>query len=218
MFNFSKKDREFFELLWENAKYFNHGAIILDEIIKDPNKAAERKDEILALEASSDNVNEKITAKLNLSFITPIDREDIFSIAGELATGVDMLHDALQKIMMYHAGRATEKSARMTKLLVESTGQLVRAFELMVSIKENQRGMLDAVRLIREFEDKGDNIYREDITSLFDEAEIAAREHGASKAVIHLIKWKDILEDLEQTLDHCKKIAVMIHGVVMKYG
>ena len=100
MFNFSKKDREFFELLWENAKYFNHGAIILDEIIKDPNKAAERKDEILALEASSDNVNEKITAKLNLSFITPIDREDIFSIAGELATGVDMLHDALQKIMM----------------------------------------------------------------------------------------------------------------------
>lgn len=218
MFNFSRKDKEFFELFWENAKYFNLGAIILDEIIKDPNKAAERRDEILALEASSDNVNEKIVAKLNLSFITPIDREDIFSIAGELATGVDMLHDALQRILMYHAGRATEKSARMTKLLVESTAQLVRAFELMVSIKENQRGMLDAVRLIREFEDKGDNIFREDITSLFDEAEIAAREHGASKAVIHLIKWKDILEDLEQTLDHCKKIGDMIQGVVMKYG
>lgn len=218
MFNFSKKDKEFFDLFWENAKYFNHGAILLDEIIKDPNKAVEHRDEILALEASADNVNEKIIAKLNLSFITPIDREDIFSIAGELATGVDMLHDALQRIMMYHAGRATEKSARMTKLLVESTGQLVRAFELMVSIKDNQRGMLDAVRQIREFEDSGDNIFREDIAALFDEAEIAAREHGASKAVIHLIKWKDILEDLEQTLDHCKKIADMIQGVVMKYG
>ncbi|MBQ9442092.1 MAG: DUF47 family protein [Selenomonadaceae bacterium] len=218
MFNFSKKDKEFFDLFWENAKYFNHGAILLDEIIKDPNKSAEHRDEILALEASADNVNEKIIAKLNLSFITPIDREDIFSIAGELATGVDMLHDALQRIMMYHAGRATEKSARMTKLLVESTGQLVRAFELMVSIKDNQRGMLDAVRQIREFEDSGDNIFREDIAALFDEAEIAAREHGASKAVIHLIKWKDILEDLEQTLDHCKKIGDMIQGVVMKYG
>ena len=218
MFNFSKKDKEFFELFWENAKYFNHGAILLDEIMKDPNKAAEHRDEILALEASADNVNEKIIAKLNLSFITPIDREDIFSIAGELATGVDMLHDALQRILMYHAGRATEKSARMTKLLVDSTAQLVRAFELMVSIKENQRGMLDAVRLIREFEGKGDGIFREDIASLFDEAEVAAREHGASKAVIHLIKWKDILEDLEQTLDHCKKIADMIQGVVVKYG
>lgn len=218
MFNFSKKDKEFFDLFWENANYFHRGAILLDEIIKDPNKSTERRDEILALETSADNVNEKIIAKLNLSFITPIDREDIFSIAGELATGVDMLHDALQRIMMYHAGRATEKSARMTKLLVESTGQLVRAFELMVSIKDNQRGMVDAVRQIREFEDNGDNIFREDIAALFDEAEIAAREHGASKAVIHLIKWKDILEDLEQTLDHCKKIADMIQGVVMKYG
>lgn len=218
MFNFSKKDTEFFELFWENAKYFHRGAIILDEIIKDPNKSIERKDEILALEASADNVNEKIVAKLNLSFITPIDREDIYSIASELATGVDMLHDALQRIMMYHAGRATEKSARLTNLLVESTRQLVRAFELMIDIRDNQRGMLDAVREIREYEGAGDVIFREDIASLFDEAEIAAREHGASKAVIHLIKWKDILEDLEQTLDHCQKIGVMIQGVVMKYG
>ena len=218
MFNFSRKDTEFFELFWENAKYFHLGAIILDEIIKDPNKTVERKDEILALEASADNVNEKIISKLNLSFITPIDREDIYSITRELATGVDMLHDALQRIMMYHAGRATEKSARMTKLLVESTRQLVRAFELMIDIKDNQRGMLDAVRQVREFEDNGDNIFREDIANLFDEAEVAAREHGASKAVIHLIKWKDILEDLEQPLDHCKKIADMIQGAVMKYG
>lgn len=218
MFNFSKKDTEFFELFWENAKYFHRGATILDEIIKDPNKSIERKDEILALEASADNVNEKIIAKLNLSYITPIDREDIYSIAGELATGVDMLHDALQRIMMYHAGRATEKSAKFTNLLVESTRQLVRAFELMIDIKDNQRGMLDAVREVREYENAGDVIFREDIASLFDEAEIAAREHGASKAVIHLIKWKDILEDLEQTLDHCKKIADMIQGVVMKYG
>lgn len=218
MFNFSKKDTEFFELFWENAKYFHRGAIILDEIIKDPNKSIERKDEILALEASADNVNEKIVEKLNLSFITPIDREDVYSIASELATGVDMLHDALQKIMIYHAGRATEKSAKFTSLLVESTRQLVRAFELMIDIKDNQRGMMDAVREIREYENAGDVIYREDIANLFDEAEIAAREHGASKAVIHLIKWKDILEDLEQTLDHCQKIAVMIQGVVMKYG
>ena len=218
MFNFSKKDMEFFDLFLENAKYFHLGAVILDEVIKDPNKTFERIEEILGLESAADEINEKIIEKLNLSFITPIDREDIYSITGELATGVDMLHDALQRIIMYHAGRATEKSARMTKLLVESTRQLVRAFELMIDIKDNQRGMLDAVKQIREFEDSGDNIFREDIASLFDEAEIAAREHGASKAVIHLIKWKDILEDLEQTLDHCKKIADMIQGVVMKYG
>jgi len=119
---------------------------------------------------------------------------------------------------MYHAGHATEKSARMTKLLLDSTNAIQRAFELMKDIKKNQREMLEAVHKISDFEDKGDRIFREDISLLFDEAEIAAKEHGASKAVIHLIKWKDILEDLEQTLDHCKKIADMIRGVVMKYA
>ena len=218
MFNFSRKDTEFFDLFSQNAKYFHLGAILLDEIIRDPNKSLERVDEILGLESSADKVNERIIEKLNLSFITPIDREDIYMIAGELATGVDMLHDALQRIIMYHAGHATEKSARMTKLLVDSTNELLRAFELMKNIKKNQREMLDAVHKVADYEGKGDHIYREDIGILFDEAEVAAKEHGASKAVIHLIKWKDILEDLEQTLDHCKKSAEMIRGVVMKYA
>ncbi|MBQ7704749.1 MAG: DUF47 family protein [Selenomonadaceae bacterium] len=218
MFNFSRKDTEFFDLFLENAKYFHLGAVLLDEVIKDPNKTFERIEEILGLESAADEVNERIIAKLNLSFITPIDREDIYSMASELATGVDMLHDALQRIIMYHAGHATEKSARMTKLLVDSTNELLRAFELMHDIKKNQREMLDAVHKVSDYESKGDHIYREDIGILFDEAEVAAKEHGASKAVIHLIKWKDILEDLEQTLDHCKKIAEMIRGVVMKYA
>ena len=138
MFNFSKKDLEFFDLFLENAKYFHLGAVLLDEVIKDPNKTFERIEEILGLESAADEVNERIIEKLNLSFITPIDREDIYSIAGELATGVDMLHDALQRIIMYHAGHATEKSARMTKLLLDSTNAILRAFELMKDIKKNQ--------------------------------------------------------------------------------
>ena len=218
MFNFSRKDTEFFDLFSQNAKYFHLGAILLDEIIKDPNKSVERIDEILGLESSADKVNERIIEKLNLSFITPIDREDIYSLAGELATGVDMLHDALQRIIMYRAGHATEKSKVMTSLLVESTRELVHAFSLMSDMKSNQRAMLDAVHKIDKYEDKGDVVYREDISILFEITEIAAREHGASKAVMHLIKWKDIVEDIERTLDHCKKIGDMIRGAVMKYA
>ena len=101
MFNFSRKDTEYFELFLKNAEYFHLGAVMLDEIIKDPNKSLDRVEEILKLESSSDEVNEKIISKLNLSFITPIDREDIYAIAGELATGVVMLNAALQRIIMY---------------------------------------------------------------------------------------------------------------------
>ena len=218
MFNFSRKDTEFFDLFLENAKFFHLGAVLLDDVIKDPNQALERIEDILGLESSADAVNEKIINKLNLSFITPIDREDIYAIAGELANGVDMLQGALQRIIMYHAGHSTKRSHALTKLLLDSTNDLVTAFKLLNDVKKNQREILDAVHRISDNESRGDLIFRADIGILFDEAVEAAREHGASRAVIHLIKWKDILEDVEEALDHTKKVGDMIRGVVMKYA
>ena len=218
MFNFSRKDTEFFDLFLENAKFFHLGAVLLDDVIKDPNKSLERIEDILGLESAADEVNERIINKLNLSFITPIDREDILSIASELANGVDMMQGALQRIIMYHAGHATKRSHALTKLLLDSTEELVKAFRLLNDVKKNQREILDAVHKISDNESRGDLIYRADIGILFEEAAEAAREHGASRAVIHLIKWKDILEDVEEALDHTKKVGDMIRGVVMKYA
>lgn len=218
MFNFSRKDTEFFDLFLENARFFHLGAVILDDVIRDPNKSLERIEEILGLENAADEVNEKIINKLNLSFITPIDREDIFSVAHELDKGVDMMQGALQRIIMYHAGHATKRSHALTKLLLESTEELVKAFKLLSDVKKNQKEILDAVHKISDNESRGDLIYRADIGILFDEAAEAAKEHGASRAVIHLIKWKDILEDVEEALDHTKRVSDMIRGIVMKYS
>ena len=218
MFNFSRKDTEFFDLFVENAKVFHLGAVMLDEIIKDPNKSLEHIEEILGLESTADEINEKIINKLNLSFITPIDREDIYSIAGELDKGVDMLQGALQRIIMYHAGHSTRRSPDLTKLLVDGTTELVKSFKLLSDVKKNHKEILNAVHNVSDYESKGDLIYRAEIGILFDEAVEAAKEHGASRAVIHLIKWKDILEDVEEALDHTKKVGDMIRGVVMKYA
>lgn len=218
MFNFSRKDTEFFDLFTENANFFHLGAVMLDDLIKDPNKSLEHIEEILGLESAADSVNERIINKLNLSFITPIDREDIYAIAGELANGVDMIQGALQRIIMYHAGHSTRRSPDLTKLLVDGTNELVKAFKLLSDVKKNQREILDAVHAVSDYESKGDLIYRAEIGILFDEAVEAAKEHGASRAVIHLIKWKDILEDVEDALDHTKKVSDMIRGVVMKYA
>ena len=218
MFNFSRKDNEFFDLFVENAKFFHLGAVLLDSLIKDPNKSLEQIEEILGLESAADEVNEKIINKLNLSFITPIDREDIYSIAGELANGVDMIQGALQRIIMYHAGHSTKRSPDLTKLLVDATNEIVKAFKLLHDVKANQREILDAIHKVSDCESKGDLIYRAEIGILFDDAAEAAKEHGASRAVIHLIKWKDILEDVEAALDHTKKLSDMIRGVVMKYA
>ena len=213
LFNFARKDTEFFDLFVENAKYFQRGAVLLDELIKDPNKSIDRIDEILGLEQEADKVNERILEKLNLTFITPIDREDIYLIASELDAGVDMLQGALQRIIMYRAGHATDKCPMLTNWIVESTNELLTAFTLLVNIKKNQREILDAVHNVSEYESKADLVYREDVGVLFDDA-----KRDPSNRTIHLIKWKDILDDIEQTQDHCKKIGDMIRGLVMKYA
>ncbi|MBR1727907.1 MAG: DUF47 family protein [Selenomonadaceae bacterium] len=213
MFNFSRKDTEYFDLFLENAKYFHLGAVLLDEVIKDPNKALERIDEILGLEAKADEVNEKIMEKLNLAFITPIDREDIYMIARELDNGVDLLQGTLQRLIMSRAGHATPKCPTLTNWIVESTNELVKAFKLFNDIKKNQREILDACAKVREYESKADLVYREEVGILYDDA-----TRDPANRTIHLIKWKNILEDLEETQDHCNKLGNVLRGGVMKYA
>ena len=88
----------------------------------------------------------------------------------------------------------------------------------MTDIKKNQLEMTNSVHKIASLEEKGDELYREDMSLLFDDTATAVKTQLAGDAIIHLIKWKDIVADIEQTLDHCKKISDMILGVVMKYA
>lgn len=208
MFNFSNKDNEFFDLFVESARYFYQGALMMDEVMLDYSKAADKVKEIIDLEHEADDINDKIIDKLNMTFITPIDREDIYALANGLDDGVDNLHGTLQRLVMYRTGEAIPGAVNLTKLIIEATDELIRAFSLLKNIKKNQVQLLEATHKIEEMESEGDRIYRHEVAFLFDQA----------TDPIELIKWKDILENLEDTLDHCEKISDMIRGVVMKYA
>jgi len=208
MFKFKKKDSEFFDLFVDSANYFYQGALMMDEVMLDYSKAVDKVKEINDLEHEADKVNDKIIDKLNLTFITPIDREDIYALANGLDDGVDYLQGTLQRIVMYRTGKAMSGAVTMTKLLIEATEQTIRAFSLLKDIRKNQAAILDATHKIAQIESEGDRVYRHEIAYLFDK----------EKDPIELIKWKDILEKLEDTLDHCEKLSDMIRGVVMKYA
>ena len=153
-------------------------------------------------------MNDRIIDKLNQTFITPIDREDIFALANGLDDGVDFLQGTLQRIVMYRTGPAKEGAVSLTKLLIESTEEIIKAFSLLKDIKKNQTLILESTHKIGKLESEGDRVYRHEVAFLFDKV----------KDPIELIKWKDILENLEETLDHCEDVSDMIRGVVMKYA
>ena len=109
MFSFGKKDDvQFFDLFVESARYFYEGALLLNEVMLDLSKADLKMNELQDLEHAADNINDRIIDKLNLTFITPIDREDIFNMANGLDDGVDLLQGTLQRIVMYNAGEPRE--------------------------------------------------------------------------------------------------------------
>lgn len=208
MFNFKQKDDEFFDLFLESAKFFHAGALILDDVIQDYKTTAVKVEEINKIEHEADAINDRIIDKLNLTFITPIDREDIYALANNLDDGVDLLQGILQRYDMYHMGEPMTGAVNLTKLLLSATEEIVRAVSFLGNIRKNQVGILDASHKIERFESEGDLIYRREVAYLF--------EH--EKDPIELIRWKDVLEQLEDTLDHCEHIADMLRGVVMKYA
>lgn len=210
MFSFKKKNdsSEFFDLFVESARYFNKGALLMDDVMIDHSKAEVKVKEIQDLEHAADKINDKIIDKLNLTFITPIDREDIYSLANGLDDGVDYLQGTLQRIVMYHTGEPREGAVQLTKLLIESTDEIIKALEMLKDLKKNQAAIMDHIQKVYRLESEGDRIFRREIAYLFDQV----------KDPIELIKWKDVLEYLEDTTDHCERIADLIRGVVMKYA
>lgn len=181
---------------------------MLDEVMLDYTQAADKMKAIIDLEHEADAINDKIIDELNQTFITPIDREDIFALANGLDDGVDYLQTTLQRLVIYRTGQAKEGVVSLTKLLLESTGEIIKAFELLKDIKKNRELILESTHRIGKLESEGDRVYRQEIAFLFDNV----------KDPIELIKWKDILENLEDTLDHCEDVSDMIRGVVMKYA
>ena len=203
-----KKSNEFFVLFEESAEYFYQATLLLDEVMMDHRKADIKVKEINDLEHRADKVNDAIIDKLNQTFITPIDREDIYAIANGLDDGVDQMQGMLQRIVIYHTGEAREGALRLTKLLIESTAEIKRAAALLNSISKNQNELLAITSKIDKLESEGDHVFRGELAYLFEYV----------KDPIELIKWKDLLEGLEDTLDHCERMADLLKGVVMKYA
>ena len=208
MFGFKPKEDEFFKLFIESSNVLRQGAYVLKEVMNDYNQLDEKMDHISKLEHQADDINDAIIDKLNQTFITPLDREDIYSFATMLDDVVDFLQGTMQRMVLYKAGKPTAGATQLADLLVECTEEMVLAFNLLVNIKRNQDKILEHTKKIGELESMGDNIYRREVALLFD----------TCPDPIEVIKWKEILEHLEDALDHCERIGDLLRGVVMKYA
>ena len=202
MFGLIPKEEKYFSMLSELASQVKQGGEIFVKIFQDYGNHAKYADEIKAIELSCDDVAAKITQKLNSSFITPFDREDIYLLVTELDDVIDMINNLARRLEIYGVAQPRPDAAEIASLLGRATVEIADVFVLF----EQQKGIGEHCRTISQLEKRADSLYRDAIRRLFKE----------EKDPIEVIKWMSIYEKLESSIDRCKDLAEALEAVVVK--
>lgn len=196
------REDKYFSMLKELASQVKQGGELFVKIFQDYKNSAQYAEQIKGIELSCDDVAAKITQKLNSSFITPIDREDIYLLVTELDDVIDMINDLARRLEIYGVTEPREDAKEIARLLGSATGEIADVFALL----EDQQGIGEHTRTINQLEKRADALYREALRRLFKE----------EKDPIEIIKWMSIYEELENSIDRCKDVAEALEAVVVK--
>jgi len=199
---FVPRDREFFDLFEEAGANILRAADLLDRMLRNYPETKELAREILLCEQEGDRITHDIVNRLNQTFVTPIDREDILELASNLDDIVDLTEEVADYLGLYKVEAPMEQAQRLAHILMQASRQIAEAMPRMRDFKDISHYTVEIHRL----ENEGDRVTREAIASLFD--------NGIDPMVV--IRWKDLFERLEDAIDATERVANTLSGIVIK--
>ncbi|HEV7851173.1 MAG TPA: DUF47 family protein [Mycobacterium sp.] len=199
---FAPKDRAFFDLFEESANNVLRAAELLDEMLHSYPEQAQLARAILLCEQEGDRITYDIIQRLNSTFVTPIDRDDILNLASGLDDIVDLTEEVADYLGLYRIEAPMEQAQRQAHILMEACRQISEAMPRMRGFRDVSHYTTEIHRL----ETDGDRVTREAVASLFDT--------GIDPMVV--IRWKDIFERLEDAVDATEHIANILANIVDK--
>jgi len=197
------RDEKFYGLFLAQAENINEAARKLVALFGDLSEAQKTVREIKFLEHKGDQLIHELMNKLNKSFITPFDREDIHALACTLDDVVDLIDAAADRIPTYKIKEVRPGARQLTKLILHCSEIIVRA----VSQLSKPQNILEYCEQLTQIEKEADRIKGECIADLFENS----LDHP-----IEVIKWKEIYEVLEATTDKCEDVSDVMQAVVLK--
>lgn len=203
------KPREmvFFDLLESATANAFQAAQLFDREIRsgDPNRFAELRRQMKDLEHAGDDLTHEIIDRLNHTFVTPIEREDILHLAHAIDDVVDRIHSVCERLILYRISHVMPAVTEISSILVEGAGELVHLIKSLRSMS-NQREIRDRIRRVHALENKADSIYHAALAQIFEDP----------KDPIELVKWKELLEKIEDATDKVELVAKVVGSTVMK--
>jgi predicted phosphate transport protein (TIGR00153 family) len=207
MFNINQKEDKFYSLFCTTSKIIIEISEKLNLFMEDLSDAETLLKDFEELEHKGDRQMHLIMKELNKSFITPIDREDIYVIAKVMDDIIDLIESAANRFVMFNVKEATPHAKQMAALILESSKELICLMEELKSMKKSTVLNKKIIEINR-IEDEGDTIFRVAVTELF----------KGDIDTLEVIKWREIYEKLEYVLDAFEDVADTIEGVVMKHA
>jgi len=200
------KEIDFFEMFEKAALNVNKGAISLVEMMENFDLASVKAKEIHEAEQEGDMFTHEVMRRLNKTFITPLDREDIHSLISRLDDVIDLIWASVDRAVLFKLDNPPPEAVELAKTLHETTEIITKAINCLKGKKYSyiQEYCIEINRL----ENRGDRIFREALVKLFDNI----------KDPILVIKWKEVYENLEDASDTCEDVANILEGIVLKHA
>lgn len=202
--NFLPKEEQYFTLFAQMTVYISEASRELKEMLADKNhEYNEYVRRIKGLEHACDELTHSISTRLNKSFITPFDREDIYLMSSALDDIVDLINDAARAIVDFDIREIKDPAKDFADVLQRMAAQLHEIVGSLQKPKNTTQRLVEIHRL----ENEGDDLYHAAIAELFRE----------ERDPLNVLRWKDVYEKLEAAVDRCENVANIIESVVIKH-
>ena len=198
------RDEKFFQMFADVARILTECAGLLCRMFDEPAALAQHVAGIKELEHQADHLTRSLIERLDTSFITPLDREDIHMLASRLDDVIDLIDGTARRAEMFRLGEIREPAKRLAAIIARSATEI----EVGIAQLRKPRNIAERARELKVLEEEGDAVYREAIAGLFD----------GSTEPLEVIKWKEMYDKLEDTLDQCEDVGNTLESIAIKNG
>jgi predicted phosphate transport protein (TIGR00153 family) len=203
-FRLIPREEKFYDDFQAMADELQKGAQLLEVMLSQDQPAWDRGDEIKAIEHKCDSLTHEIIQRLNRTFVTPLDREDIHALARSLDDVMDAIDASAALVCLYHLPTVRFGARELAQIVTASTRQVSAALGAL----ERHKGLITHAVEINRLENEADKMHQDAVRRLFDE----------ERDPILVLKWKETLDMLEAATDRCEDVANVLEGVMVKHG
>lgn len=201
------KEEKFFDLFEELINKIEEGGKLFEAFLENYENPAAKAAKIKEIEHEADVITHRTYEKMHTTFLTPLDREDIYTLVNNMDSILDLIEASAARMYLYKIKKPTEEIKAMAKVLNRCIAALKQVVHGLRDLK-NTKLMSEISVTIHTLENEGDVLVRGSVAKLFED----------KVDVYDLIKWKEIYERIEEAIDICEDVSNIVEGIVLKHG